>query len=94
MVLHEKVLLRSGTIVETKVWSVGRGDKRYPDGLRYSLYAIHGDEILVGYDNHYPKGHHRHIAGKEGSYNFTSLENLRNDFKSDLDVELAKRGLS
>ena len=50
--------------------------------------------ILAGYDNHYPKGHHRHIDDKEAYYNFTTLENLKNDFKSDIETQIAKRGLT
>ena len=92
LVLHNKVLLRHGVIVEMKIWDV-RGNIRYPDNYKYSLFAVYGDEILIGYDNHHPKGRHRHTDNKEESYNFTTLENLKNDFKSDLEIEIAKRGL-
>lgn len=92
MITHDKVLLASGVIVEIKVWQI-LDDERYPDRYKYSLYAVYGDDVLVGYDNHHPKGHHRHIDGKEESYNFTTLENLKNDFKSDLELQIAKRGL-
>lgn len=91
LVLHEKVLLRSGVIVETKIWKVFK-DKRYADGFKYSLYAVRDAQVLVGYDNHHPKGHHRHLGEREEPYSFSDLETLRNDFKADLEVELAKRG--
>lgn len=54
---------------------------------------IHDGQTLVGYDNHHPKGHHRHFGEREEAYSFTDLETLKNDFKADLEVELAKRGL-
>ena len=92
LVLHNKVLLKSGVIVETKVWRI-EGDQRYQDGFKYSLFAVHAGEVIVGYDNHHPKGHHRHIGNSELEYNFSTLEKLRNDFKADLEVELAKRAL-
>ena len=92
LVIHDKVLLESGVIVEIKIWAIPK-DLRYPDHYKYSLYAIYNGEVLVGHDNHYPKGHHRHINDKEGNYNFTSLENLKNDFKSDIEIQLKKRGL-
>ncbi len=92
LILHNKVLLNHGVVVEMKIWNV-QDDIRYSNGYKYSLFAIYGDEILVGYDNHYPKGHHRHIGNKEEDYNFTTLENLKNDFKSDLETQIAKRGL-
>ena len=93
MILHDKVLFKSGVVVETKVWQI-TDDDRYPDGLKYSLFAVYEGQTLVGYDSHLPKGHHRHIGEKEEPYRFTSLETLRNDFKADLEVELAKSGLS
>lgn len=91
MLLHDKVLLKSGVIVETKVWRIS-GDKRYPDGLKYSLFAVYGGDVLVGYDNHDPKGHHRHIGEVESEYNFTTLENyetiLRRILRSNLQREV------
>ena len=94
LVRHDKVLLKNGVIVEAKIWRVLVSDK-YPDGLRYSLFGIHPDgRVLVGYDNHYPKGHHRHLGDAQESYAFTDLEKLRDDFKADLESEMAKRGLT
>lgn len=91
-VLHTKVLLKNGVIVEMKIWKV-KDRKQYPDGYKYSLYAVHAGETLVGYDNHQPKGHHRHIGRLEIPYKFTDLKILRNDFKADVEVQLAKKGL-
>jgi Family of unknown function (DUF6516) len=39
---------------------------------------------VVGYDNHWPKGHHRHFLGEEGSYAYTDVDTLIADFKADL----------
>ena len=54
-ILHTKVLLKNGVIVEMKIWAVD-DQERYPDGYKYSLFAIHEGKTLVGYDNHHPKG--------------------------------------
>lgn len=91
-ILQTKVVLRNGVIVEMKIWEVPK-DERYPMGYKYSLYAIHDRQVLVGYDNHHPKGHHRHLENQEFSYHFTTIENLRNDFKADLEIQLGKVGL-
>ena len=85
-------MLFNGVIVEMKIWSI-HGDSRFPDGFKYSLYAVFNGRILVGYDNHHPKGHHRHIRSDERAYNFTTLEALKNDFKADLEIELGREGL-
>tara|TARA_Y100000590_G_scaffold112202_1_gene127980 strand:- start:1689 stop:1985 length:297 start_codon:yes stop_codon:yes gene_type:complete len=92
LVLHDKVLLKGNVIVETKIWEIS-DKKRYPDGLKYSLFAIFQGEVLVGYDNHHPKGHHRHIDGQEFKYKFSTLEKLKNDFKADLEVQMARKGI-
>ena len=92
LILHTKVLLKGGVIVESKIWRIV-GDNRFPDKVKYALFAVYDGETLVGYDNHHPKGHHRHIGNREELYNYTTIERLRNDFRADLELELAKRGL-
>ena len=84
--------MKGGIIVESKIWQIV-GDDRYPDKVKYSLFAVYAGETIVGYDNHHPKGHHRHFGDSEESYNYTTVEKLRNDFRADLELELAKRGL-
>ena len=38
LVMHNKVLLKNGVIVEMKIWNIA-DDNRYPDGYKYSLLA-------------------------------------------------------
>lgn len=38
----------------------------------------------MGYDNHSPKGHHRHWKGNEEPYHFRDFDTLRADFARDL----------
>ena len=83
-VLHEKVRTAEGIVVEFKVWRV-RDIRRYPEGFRYSFFAVRDGVVLVGYDNHVPKGHHRHFGGKQEPYAFEGLDKLRADFKRDLE---------
>lgn len=83
LAFHEKWIEEDGSIVEMKIWEVPVSEKN-PDGVRYSLYWVKGEKRLVGYDNHHPKGHHRHYDGKEESYEFTGIENLIGNFLEDL----------
>ena len=46
------------------------------------VQATTGEEI-VGYDNHWPKGPHRHFHGREEPYSFHNIETLLDDFKRD-----------
>jgi hypothetical protein len=38
----------------------------------------------VRYDNERGKGDHRHVEGRELSYEFSSVERLLDDFESDM----------
>jgi hypothetical protein len=84
LVVHEKIRTADDITVEFKVWRVS-DPVHYPEGYRYSFFAIRGGVVLVGYDNHRPKGHHRHFANSEEAYEFAGLEKLRADFASDLE---------
>ena len=45
-------------------------------GLKYSLFYGRPGERLVGYDNERGRGDHRHLAGKEEPYSFSTPEQL------------------
>ena len=36
------------------------------------------------YDNHPPKGHHRHVEGVEERYDFVDVDQLLEDFMADV----------
>jgi hypothetical protein len=38
----------------------------------------------VLYDNHHPKGHHRHVGGIEEAYEFAGVDRLVADFAADV----------
>ena len=86
LLYHSKLtLIHSETkmiaISELKVWEV---DDLYscPEGIKYSLFCIDRitGKIIIGLDNHKPKGPHKHINGKEELYSFSNYEKLVNDF--------------
>lgn len=41
-------------------------------------------EPAVLYDNHHPKGHHRHFRGIEAPYEFQGVDRLIEDFRADI----------
>ena len=82
LLFHEKDVEEDGGITEVKVWQVPESLK-YPNGYKYALYLVREGKVLVGYDNHHPKGHHRHYGEKQEPYAFTNLENLVRDFNQD-----------
>jgi hypothetical protein len=85
VILREKKTDEQGNLRELVIWKV-KPNPRQPEGVRYRLALIRPGEKTpaVLYDNHHPKGHHRHIQGVEGPYEFTDLEHLIADFMADL----------
>jgi len=84
LVFHEKRLvwsasLNSAAVVELKVWEVPRSDT-YPDGRKFSLFLVAQGEVLVGIDNHTPKGPHLHRNREELPFRYTDDEQLLTEF--------------
>jgi hypothetical protein len=68
-------------VAELKVWDVPVTG-HYPEGLKYSLFLVAREtgRVIVGFDNHKPKGPHLHHHGKELDYEFRSMDELVEDF--------------
>ena len=66
------------------VWRV-KHSARYPEGIRYRLAFIRsgGRTPALLYDNHHPKGHHRHVRMRQEPYNFVTAQKLVADFLSE-----------
>jgi len=75
-----------GNVLETVIWRVPVSAKA-PDGVRYRLAFIPAGmrEPAVLYDNHHPKGHHRHVEGVQEPYRFETVDKLVRDFKADVE---------
>ena len=76
--------------VVIKIWelsSARAGHQR----VRYRLSLISpSGERVVGYDNHHPKGDHRHYMGREAEYGFKDPEMLVRDFLEDVEQVLSE----
>jgi hypothetical protein len=84
LLLHEKVILADGAIVELVIWQLPRATPDRIHGLKYRLYFGRGGKCLVRYDNESGKGDHRHVRGREEPYRFVSVARLRRDFEADI----------
>jgi hypothetical protein len=84
-VLREKTTDEQGNVREMVIWEVAP-NPRQPEGIRYRLALILAGEKqpAVLYDNHHPKGHHRHIEGVEEPYRFVDVDRLIADFMADV----------
>jgi hypothetical protein len=88
---HDEIYDEEGWRLVVKIWKVPTS-RISPEGIDYSLSLISPEgERVVGYDNHWPKGHHRHVLGEEGAYNYRGIDPLLADFRADVSV-LRRRG--
>ena len=82
LVHRSKFVLNSGLVEEIVIWRVLKNE-HYPEGIKYSLLLADPlwKKVLILFDNHAPKGHHRHDSdGREYPYQFVSLQVLVKDF--------------
>lgn len=66
-------------IAELKIWKIAKS-KDYPEGIKFSLFLVCNGQVLVGIDNHRPKGPHLHLSGQEIPYLFKNERDLIDDF--------------
>ena len=92
LVLREKFTDERDDIVDLAIWKVATAPN-YPDGVRYRLaFVRRGAPVpAVLYDNHAPKGHHRHVEGFEQPYAFSDVTRLIADFMADVKQTTERR---
>lgn len=88
---HDDIYDEEGWRIIIKIWKVP-ASRTSPDGIDYSLSLLspEGDRV-VGYDNHWPKGHHRHVLAEEGPYTYSGIDALVADFKTDITMVRRRR---
>lgn len=81
---HDDIYDEEGWRMIIKIWKVPVS-RTSPEGIDYALSLISPEgERVVGYDNHWPKGHHRHVLAEEGPYAYSGIDALIADFKDDV----------
>jgi hypothetical protein len=81
LILRRKWTDERGNLYEIVIWKIDRS-RLYPEAVRYRLAFIRCGEERPSllYDNHQPKGHHRHVGTQEEPYAFVTARQLIADF--------------
>lgn len=75
---------RGGRIIEVVVWHLSEPMLGSSHPYKYRLFYGKADgSCIVRYDNERGKGDHRHVAGTEEPYAFSTLRKLIEDFEAD-----------
>ncbi len=85
LLAYAKEVRDDGSIVEIVIWEVPRPLPPCSHRYKYRLYYGLSGECRVRYDNERGKGDHRHFGEQEGEYAFVSIEQLLDDFRSDVE---------
>jgi hypothetical protein len=83
-IFRSKQVINSAELIEVMIWQVPTPVPPSDHDFKYSLVFIRDGVRVVGYDNERGKGDHKHIAGVEYVYVFTTLAKLFEDFEADV----------
>lgn len=86
LLYHSKIQVIHGdseevAVAELRVWEVQK-TAHYPEGRKFSAFLVwkESGEVILGFDNHKPKGPHLHKHGSEEPYEFEGEAKLIDDF--------------
>lgn len=85
LLANAKEVRDDGSIVEIVIWELPAPLSPCLHRYKYRLYYGVPGECRVRYDNERGKGDHRHFGEQEGRYVFSSMEQLLDDFRSDVE---------
>jgi hypothetical protein len=85
LLAHAKEVRDDGSIVEIMIWALPEPVPPSTHKFKYRLFYGTAKSRRVGYDNERGKGDHRHIGEREESYAFSTVEQLLEDFRYDLE---------
>jgi Family of unknown function (DUF6516) len=90
VILEARDVIGGGRYLQEVRISTFAPTRELPDGIRYSLCLLELDsgKVIVLYDIHRGKSHHRHLHGEETPYSFVDEDTLLNDFFRDVSLIL------
>lgn len=80
-----KEIREDGSVVEIVIWELPESLPPCTHRYKYRLYFGAQGVSRVRYDNERGKGDHRHVGRDEAAYLFTTLEQLIDDFRADVE---------
>ena len=84
-ILKERIRVGDDRFVEIVIWSVPRPIPPTTHGYKYRLAFVVGETCVVRYDNERGKGDHKHIGALEAACEFTTFDQLLEDFWADVE---------
>lgn len=86
VILEARDVIGGGRYLQEVRISTFSPSSELAEGIRYSLCLVELEtgEVVLLYDVHRGKSHHRHLRGEETSYRFVDEDTLLDDFFCDV----------
>ena len=84
LLAHTKEIRDDGSIVEVVVWVLPEPLPPSSHSFKYRLFYGAAGICRVRYDNERGKGDHRHIGENEYAYDFSTVDQLLDDFERNI----------
>lgn len=84
LLARTKEVRDDGSIIEIVVWELPEPLPPSRHCYKYRLFYGSAAEHRIRYDNERGKGDHRHVGSAEFEYVFRSVEDLLDDFETDI----------
>jgi len=84
LIVEEEAVYPDGSFVRLTAWLVPKPVPPSRHLYKYSFVYIVSGERVLGYDNERGKGDHRHRHGQETSITFSTLQDLVDEFLSEV----------
>ncbi len=85
LLAHAKEFRDDGSIIEIVIWELPEPLALSTHRYKYRLFYGAAGSSRIRYDNEQGKGDHRHIGEREEDYVFTTVEQLLEDFRFDIE---------
>lgn len=83
LVIRERRVLSTG-FIEVVVWRLSEPLSASVHAFKYRLAYVVDGRCVLRCDNESGKGDHKHVGGREMRYRFRSIDQLLDDFLSDV----------
>ena len=80
----ERIKLGDHRFAEIVVWQLPQAAPGSAHGFKYRMALVVNEVCVLRYDNEAGKGDHKHLAGIEVAYVFSTLDQLVDDFWADV----------
>ena len=82
--LLTRIAYSENTFADLVLWQLPKSPKGSAHSYKYRLAYVVDGECVLRYGNETGKGDHRHYAGRESKYSFSTPEKLIADFQQDI----------